>query len=141
MVNNYLVELADFLQLVHPVTDFANKLGVSKATVSRYYSNKLQISRSFIQKLDDVYDINYKEFVKELKKNTINEPISIYKNISNFEQQKILEQLIKLKNDTEDYLARLNNTPKSAHIFDEILKTTKILQKVSEEIADLKNNL
>lgn len=49
-------------------------------------------------------------------------------------------RLKKLKQDAENYLNQLENTPKSVDVFDEMIKTIEILKKVNRDIEKYQNN-
>ena len=134
MIENHLEKLANILHLRYPIKEISEKTGFSQATVSRFYNNKLKISRNFIRKVEEVYDIDYNKLVNIIE-NKIEESPAVYAaQTPDFERQKILELLNKLKTDAENYLQELEKKPVTTQILEEKAKILEILQKTIQDI-------
>jgi len=144
MIENYLTELADYLELTHPVKEISLKTGISQSTVSKYYGNKLKISRSFIKKINEAFNINYKDFINNLQNNqmTVNESDVIYERPASIYETKILlknfrEAINNAKKEIEQLRSK-ENTPKNAKL---ILEWKKFIFDVEKDIEKYKKYL
>ena len=98
MKNKVLSNIAKHLGMKFPIAGFANDLGYSKGIVSEYYNNKKEISDKFIEKIEEVYNIKFIDFIEDnlsnndyLKKMIEKEALEILEKIPN---NKILSYIV-----------------------------------------------
>ncbi len=62
MIDNKLKEIATHLNIRFPVAEFSKNLGMSSGVVSQYVSDRRKVSKGFIEKLEEFYNISYDNF-------------------------------------------------------------------------------
>jgi len=139
MIENYLKELAKYLEIRFPISEISKKTGYSESTVSNYYNNKLKISKSFIHTLEKTFNIDYEKFVK-LQENApnkidiISEDIVFYKKINKNDTNTIQKELLELLEKAENYLLDLKEKPTTSEILKEIFETELLIKKIKDAL-------
>ncbi len=65
MIDNKLKEFAKELNIRFATATFSKDLNLSMSIVSQYVNNKRKVSKGFIDKLEDTYDVSYSEFINQ----------------------------------------------------------------------------
>jgi transcriptional regulator with XRE-family HTH domain len=143
MIENYLRELAKYLDFRFPTKKFSEDLGYSKATVNQYLNNNAQISDKFIQKLEEVYNINYRNFVAQMTQST-KEPSATYdvvKPDSIKETQLLIKGFKRVIAKAQEEIKLLESQKQTPQIAETITEWQKLIYKVKKDIAEYKKYL
>lgn len=92
MPNKALENLSKHLGFRFPIARLSEDTGYSKGAVSEYYNEKKEISKKFILKLEETYNINFENFLTQELDNS-----NYLKKIIEDETIKILEMIPKEK--------------------------------------------
>lgn len=116
--NEQLIKAVNSLRLDFPIVELAEKMEVDKGNVSAYLNNKKPVSKNFIKKFEDVFNISIGDFEAEQKEIPQNKQYETTKDPPN-------EMVTLLKDHVNDLKDTIEILKKGLHDRNEIIDILK----------------